>query len=97
MDCHTQIPNRNTSWGSFWDGYLLCVLRVPPISQGFDDIKFTHWTRSVIQKPWVNAYSMKNMLAWQDSDNIFDFKVFNTHCTILSININSLLSMLHSV
>lgn len=32
-----------------------------PISQGFDDIKFTHWTRAVIQKPWVNAYSMKNM------------------------------------
>lgn len=30
------------------------------------------------------------ILAWQDSDNIFDFKVFNTHCTILSINIDSL-------
>ena len=39
---------------------------------------------------------MKNMLAWQDSDNIFDFKVFNTHCTILSIDINSLLAV-HAV
>lgn len=37
-------------------------------------------------------FSRRNLfiLAWQDSDNILYFKVFNTHCTILGININSL-------
>lgn len=37
------------------------------------------------------------MLAWQNSDNILYFKIFNTHCTIFSIDINSLFSMLYSM
>lgn len=94
---NTQLCSQNTSRAWFWSGHLLHILKLSPTSQDSDDIKFTHWTCVMIQKPWVNANSMKNMLAWQILKTSFTLN-FSIHTAKFpNTDTDSLFSMLCSM